>query len=307
MCLQPFAVERPSVIWTAYPVCPRPPEIMSLLSPREWAIIAWLVIFFIWALLKESIRRSTVLLCRSLLEWKILAALGLVVFYAGTVVFLYRVLDLNYSRIWIDAGLWVFYGFFLAGRYVSKREYANVWHDVFRENVTAVVFLELVINTYTFTFAVEMVLVPVIVTISMFGAVAEARDRFKPVDKLTDWALALIGFGILGYATFQAIENPGALKNVDTLSAISLPIVLTVGFAPFIYLLLIFSHYEHIFMRLDMGKPKSSRLKLRAKWELFKSLNLSYSRLNSFVSSQSAALMRVTSIEDVRELVQKQE
>jgi len=279
----------------------------SLLSPREWAIITWLAILFVLALLKKGIRTSFVSLVRSILRWKILAAFGIVVVYAGAVVYLCQSIGLVHNRIWIDACLWLFYGFFVVGKYISKEGYTNLWRDVARENVSAVVVLELIVNTYTFDFTVEMIILPVIVFISVVGAVSGTDNELKPVEKLANWSLTLIGFALLGYAITRAIESPGLLKNIDTLSDVFFPIVLTLGFSPFVYVFFVISNYEQLFIRLDMGASKSKRLKLRAKWELFKSLRLSRSRLSSFMDTGNAALMKVTSIEDVRELLQEYE
>jgi len=262
---------------------------------------------FFWAMLQESIRTSVWSAVKSFFPWKILTPLALVAFYAWAMIYAYLSLGLGYERIWLDASLWVLYGFYLVGRYIIRRSYSHVWREVIRENLRGAAFLELIINTYTFSFLAEFLLIPFITFISMLGALANTDEKYSSVAKLTDSLLAIIGLSVLAYGIVRAVSNPALIRNVEILSAVSLPAALAIGFVPLIYLFLVVSHYEQIFMRFDMGVSKSRSFKRQAKWEIFKSLGFSYAKLKSFVGPKSAALMRVTSLKEVRNLLREDE
>lgn len=276
---------------------------MELLSPREWAILTWGALIFVWAVLNEDIRQSLWSIAASLRHWKISSLMLVVLAYVGGIAYFYDAVGFGYDRLWVDAALWSIYGIYLVGRFITRREYSHVAGDVVRENMRGAAFLELIGNTYTFSYLVELVLVPAIVFVSMLGAVAHSNMKYKRVGRITDWLLAAIGFNIFAFAVGQAIADPETLRNLGVVFAVAFPVVLALGFTPLIYLALVASHYKQIFMRLDMGVSKSPHLKRRAKWEIIKVFGLSYRKLNSFVGPKSAALMRATSLDAVRELL----
>ena len=113
----------------------------------------------------------------------------------------------------------------------------------------------------------------------------------------------LVGLSLGVHAIVMVYANPDEIRNVQTLVEVSLPVVMVLGFSPYVYILLILSHYEQIFIRIELGIEKPSGFKRRAKWEIIKSLRLSHKKLNAFLGPASSALMRTNSLNEVREIL----
>jgi len=275
----------------------------DLLSSREWAILTWGAVLLGWAALHKDIRKSFYPFAKSLLNPKIYSLIFVVFAYVAGSAYLYCKIGFGYHRLWIDASLWSIYGIHLVGRYITKREYSSVASDVVRENARGFAFFELIVNTYTFIFVVELVLIPAITMVAMLRAAADSDAKYEKVGRLMDWLFTLVGFSVLSFAVGQAITEPGTLRNLDVVFAVAFPVVMAIVFIPVIYLALLISCYEQIFIRLNMGTSNPLQFKQRAKWEIFKFFGFSYLNLNSFVGPRSANLMNVTSLEDVKELL----
>lgn len=273
-------------------------DILKLLSSREWAIVTWLVLGLVWAVGQSSIRSSFASVLRAALHWKLLVPAGIVALYVLGIVSVYDALDLSYRRLWLDAALWFAYSIYVGGSAITARGDLDLWSKLVKKNLHGFVYIEILVNTYTFHYFVELTIIGVLVVVSIMNAVAGLEKRYKSVENLTEWLLAVFGFALFSYALVRAVDDPNTFRNVETLSAISLPAVLSVGYVPILYVFAVLSHYEQIFIRLDLGIKKSPTFKRKVKWRLFKALGLQENRLRRFVG-QSTPLMRMTTLDEV--------
>ena len=159
------------------------------------------------------------------------------------------------------------------------------------------------IATYVMPLPAELALVPAVTFLAMLGVVAGMDKNNALVAKLTEFLLGMIGVTVLGFAVFRAIGDYQNLGTVDTLRNLALPALMSIAFAPFVYVLVVIATYELIFIKLTIGGEKDRAVVRYAKRRILSHCGLSLSRLRCVAKRSAREIMQIKSSEDVDRLV----
>lgn len=277
---------------------------MNLFNNREIATAIWLLMAFVFALSKRTIRESMLNVIKAFFQPKILLCVGFMILYTiGMVAVLYAANFWN-ATLLKDTVLWFcFTGMLLAINFVTSKSSENVFWKIIIDNVKVVIIIEFLVNTYTFSLAGELLIIPFLTLIVMLDAVARTDEEYSAVAKLTTGLQITIGLAILLFAVFRAASDYENLGSIDTVRSFLLPPVLSVLFSPFIYLMMLVTNYELLFMRLNLGPEKDRALKRYAKRRIILHCGLSLKQIRRFLSANALDLMRIRSREDVDKMV----
>jgi hypothetical protein len=108
--------------------------------------------------------------------------------------------------------------------------------------------------------------------LARLSVVADKDERSRSVKKLVDGLLALIGLALLAFASRQVYANWGNIDKHAALLQLVLPIWLTIGLLPFIYLLSLFSNYDSAFRHINHA-TRDGKARQRAKLTLVTKLH----------------------------------
>src|SRR2546423_832998 len=81
-------------------------------------------------------------------------------------------------------------------------------------------------------------------------AVAASRPEYKQVKALFNFIVAAIGFWFLGYAVYRIAKSPTDFATLSTAREFTVPLLLTLGLVPFIYVAALVFAYEMMLLRL---------------------------------------------------------
>ena len=123
------------------------------------------------------------------------------------------------------------------------------------KNFKFVVLLEYITGTYTFSFAIEMVLQPFLAFLVIIGTFVDCDsnkniENYKVIKKTCDFLLCLAGVVIFCFSIKELISSINTIVYQDVAFDLVSPIVLSVLFLPVAYLLAVFSKYQLIFVRM---------------------------------------------------------
>lgn len=251
-----------------------------MLDNRETAALIWLGAFATWALWKPRIRKAAVGTLRAALAWKIVLPISTMVVYVAVVVFV-----LHRLGLWDLGDLKGTLFWFLTVALVMLFDVNSVPKDdrYFRkamlDGLKLSVVLEFVVSFYSLNLLLELLLVPVATIPACLLVVAESKDEFKSVRPLLKRMMAVLGFGLLVYAIHHVYTDPRSFAQPATLVEFLLPIVLTILFLPFLYVLAAWASYESLFIRLrflvsDQALRRFIKLRLIRRFGLnFRGLN----------------------------------
>ena len=130
---------------------------------REIATTIWLIIFFIWALSISGVRHSIRDLLRTLFNKKIFIPLMTMLLYIVFMVIVFEKIHFWNISATKDTILWTLGSAF--GMYFSLNKVAqdeNYFNNVILDNLKIVLLLEFVVNLYSFSLPVELIVIPIV-------------------------------------------------------------------------------------------------------------------------------------------------
>lgn len=275
-------------------------------TSREIAVASWtLIVVTVLALRDRSIVRSMAAVVRAAAAPKILAAVVCMLFYVIGVVSLLARVHLWDTPLLKDTVLWfVFVGLALMGRYATSRGEIQLT-DVLRDNIKIVVFLELVLSTYTLPLMVEFVVVPFVTLLVMMSVVAKSDPRYVIVGRMINGLLVVIGIAMLITSMRYALSDPVALSAFRTWRDMLMAPLLSLTLLPFLYVMMLYVAYEQIFTRLRLGPTKEAALQRYAKRRLVRHLRFRLGTVQNFLLANAPGLMSIRTTRDVDNLINR--
>ncbi|KPL78087.1 hypothetical protein ADN00_07890 [Ornatilinea apprima] len=254
----------------------------NILDNREIAIIIWLGVFFVWALSQKKIRKSFVKVFKTFAQKVIFISSILMVLYIGTMIYLLHRINLWNISYLSDTIIWILGVAFVLFVNISHAREDDYFRKAVVDNIKLVVFIEFITDLYVFNLWVELILVPVLALLGALLGAASARPEFKRVESLLAPIVGLIGVGFLAYAIYNMIVDFGAFLSMQNLLTLLMPLILTILFLPFVYVLAVYVVYDSIFMRIKkiVANPKLANY---AKWQTLFAFHLNLKALNKWL------------------------
>jgi len=258
-------------------------EFLKLLSNREISIIVWLLLTFIFLTASSKVNFG-----KFLLVLKALFSKKIISFYIGIGIYLALIVTL-FNRF----GVWEFslykdfiYWFFTTGMVlffnVSDLKTNNDFTKIILTSTSSTIILEFIVGFYNFSLVWELILVPTLTFISILAFVAEIKKEdssYKLVATFLNNFLAIISFGFLIYGMYQLINNHNEFFTLNNFKSFLLPPIFTLLFLPFIYYVVIYVKYEHVFGNLRRYKFISHKRKRKIRLAILRYANINLYRI----------------------------
>jgi len=223
------------------------------LNNREWASLFWLLAFAAWALSRRDVRSSLRQAAGMVPQPKIFGPVLLMVLYTCGLTFVGWRLGLWNPNLIKSTVLWFFIsGLVLLSNAILKAgKERGFFLRAARQTLEATVFVEFLTSLFVLSLPAELILQPVVVFLVLLSAVAAQQEQHRIVKTLADRLLAVIGFGLAGYALFQLGRQWDQVDKGAHLLEFALPVWMTIGALPFIYFVSLYAQYESAFWRTD--------------------------------------------------------
>lgn len=244
---------------------------MTILSTREWAIVIWVSIFFVYVMMHRQIRESFLRVVKIFFGSKLRILWGIILLYVLGITLIFYHLPF-WDNVFIkDIVVWfVFSGLIYCMNAVSKEADEEYIKKVLKDNLKFTIILEFIISTFTFDIWIELIIIPVTTIIVMMNVIAERKKEYNKVHKLLDIVLAVAGFWIL-YETIKiGIHEYKELDALNTFISFLIPIVYLILIIPLEYILELYSKYELLFIRMSFKEEKVKKIQRRHRWYVVK-------------------------------------
>lgn len=279
---------------------------MNTLSSREIATVVWLILFSLWALSKKDIRKASTRLLETLFNKYLLVPIVLMALYTSGVAWILHVVGVWTFDLLKVTILWFFTSALaFALNFTTWDGKKSILSAVFIDNVKGVILLEFLISKYTFPLVVELILIPVAALIVMLSTYAQREDKNSDVAKFMTGLQAFLGFIIISFAVFSAVNDFGNLRSLDTARFILLPPLLSLLLVPFVYFLGIYAAYERLFVNLKIGPKKDSSVKSYARRQLVLNLRFNLRNIRAFLHHYRRELIKVQTKAEVDSLFER--
>jgi hypothetical protein len=255
-------------------------EPLDLLNSREQAALVWIVVsagLAFWEV--PGIGAQLVVLTRSFLAPRLLLGIWIpaTAFAVGVVYLAYR-LGLWHTTSVRETLYWyVGVALVLAGSAAHASDLGKL-RKLFGRVFKVTIAIEFLVNLYVFPLAVELVVIPLAVLFAGVQVVAERDPKLAPARNVATFILIALGVVTVALALTSAARDLDGLLTGEHLEQFVVPLALTVAFAPFVYLIALWSTYEQVFIRLDIYGRDAGDVR-RAKWAMIRVCRLSLRRI----------------------------
>jgi hypothetical protein len=239
------------------------------LTNREWATLFWVVVLAAVILWKPSGRASVASIVTTLLHPKLLVPLGLFALWMTGVVAVGARLGLWEPEMLKDTLLWAFPGIALVFASVKAGSERAFFRRRVREAVGLTVLLEFYLNFATLDLIPEILLQAGLFLAVGVSAFASREEGARQAKQAADVLLGILVLVMLVPPAVQLASEWQTLDAAQTAKDIALPVWMTIGALPFIYVLTVYSAYEQAFMHMSFANdhklpPWRARITLMA-------------------------------------------
>lgn len=274
------------------------------LNNREIATAICLTIIIFLALSISGIRLSIHDLLKAFFKKKTIIPLITMLLYIVGMVIIFEKIGFWDESATKDTILWTLGSAFTAYFNLNKvAEGDNYFKKAILDNLKFVIFLEFVLNLYSFNLPVELTIMPIVSFTIILNAFAELKPEYERVSKLLNFILGVFCLCLIVFTFREVIldfENFASLKN---LRDFFLPILFSIVFLPFIYIMALFLRYEMFFIRIDFANKNPEVVKY-AKRKVIPACHISLSKLNTV--SKKAGYPKVNDNKDILEWFKKE-
>jgi hypothetical protein len=269
-------------------------------NDRQLAVLIWLGVAAVLMLLNHDLRRSLHSVIRSLLAGKVTIVFVMMTLWVAGELLLARRLS------WWDTGMTTSTAFWFVGSgfvlFINTPKAAEEEHFFRRSFLTAIklsVFLGVFMNLFVLNLPAELVLQLVLFFLFAMSAVASHKDEFKQVKTLVDALIGIALAGLVIYEVATVASDWSTISHSGLVWQFFLPVWLTLGLLPFIFLAGVYSEYELAFLRTEWttGRRWGRRL------ALVTSFGLQSHRLHSFIGTSAHQLSDASSFADARRAI----
>jgi len=218
-------------------------RLLEVFNNRELATILWAIVFLIWAAIKPNILHSIGNLFNAVMRMWIIFLI--MIAYVVLSVLVLRELSL-WDMSLLKVTIFWFFGWAIVVLMNSNK--VGVEKNYLKNTLTGMVGLTVLVSFiadfYTFPFFIEIFLVPFAVFITMLATYSGMKDTYRSIHMFLSWIMITFGILILGINLYRAISNFKDFATIGTLQEFLLPILLSIMFLPFIYLLVVCMKYQ---------------------------------------------------------------
>ena len=226
-----------------------------MLNNRELAGLIWVSAFFLWAFSKKSVREGSVGVVRAFLKPQILLPVAAMLVWVGLELWVGVRLALWSPALAKGTILWTLGSaavlLFNCARLNSDGDDLHFLRRTILATVCVAAFAEFFVNLYVMSLPGELVFQLVVAVPSLVVAVAGQKPEYKSAKVFCEWVLAAIGLAVFAYSAQQIYLGWCQLEARELVLDFALPVWLTVGLVPFLYLFSIYVAYDAVFRRIS--------------------------------------------------------
>ena len=260
---------------------------MDIFSTRELATAFWTGIILVAVgmaiVTNKKARKSFIEVLKCFFGRKIRMLWEIYFLYIGIITFLFSRLPIWESIYLKDIIIWtLFSGLTICINAVAGEADEKYILKVLKDNIRFTMVTELLLSTFTFSFWVELIIIPITTVIVLFDTVAEHKSDAIAVHKLLQDVMAFAGLCVILQTVRVGILEYRELNVTNTLVSFFIPIVYLLLVTPLEYAFELYSKYEMLFIQMHFKEPSDKMVQRKRHLKVIKVCGLSVKRIMLF-------------------------
>lgn len=157
-----------------------------------------------------------------------------------------------------DTILWIIsVGTLFVYRAISLKNTLDFFSS-FKQIFKWTLLLEFIASFYSFSYWIELIIVLSLTICAILLSVSERDEKNKDVTGCLNTILVIVGIILFSYSLFLSVENSDNFFSLGSLKSFLLPLILTIFYVPFFYLLALYVSYEQLFANISAAFSEDS-------------------------------------------------
>lgn len=260
---------------------------MDIFSTRELATAFWvgaiLIAVGMAIVTNKKIRQGFIGVLKCFFNRKLRKLWGIYFLYIGIITLMFSRSPIWKSIYLKDIILWtLFSGLTICMNAVAGEADEKYISKVLKDNIRFTVVTEFLLSTFTFSFWVELIIIPITTVIVLFDTVAEHKSDAIAVHKLLQDMMAFAGLCVILQTVRVGILEYRELNVINTFVSFFIPIVYLLLVTPLEYAFELYSKYEMLFIQMHFKEPSDKMVRRKRHLKVIKVCGLSVKRIMLF-------------------------
>ena len=260
---------------------------MDIFSTRELATAFWvgaiLIAVGMAIVTNKKIRQGFIGVLKCFFNRKLRKLWEIYFLYIGIITLMFSRLPIWKNTYLKDIILWtLFSGLTICMNAVAGEADEKYISKVLKDNIRFTVVTEFLLSTFTFSFWVELIIIPITTVIVLFDTVAEHKSDAIAVHKLLQDVMAFAGLCVILQTVRVGILEYRELNVINTLVSFFIPIVYLLLVTPLEYAFELYSKYEMLFIQMHFKEPSDKMVQRKRHLKVIKACGLSVRKIILF-------------------------
>lgn len=260
---------------------------MDIFSTRELATAFWvgaiLIAVGMAIVTNKKIRQGFIGVLKCFFNRKLRKLWEIYFLYIGIITLMFSRFPIWKNIYLKDIILWtLFSGLTICMNAVAGEADEKYISKVLKDNIRFTVVTEFLLSTFTFSFWVELIIIPITTVIVLFDTVAEHKSDAIAVHKLLQGVMAFAGLCVILQTVRVGILEYRELNVINTLVSFFIPIVYLLLVTPLEYAFELYSKYEMLFIQMHFKEPRDKKVKRKRHLKVIKACGLSVRKIILF-------------------------
>ena len=260
---------------------------MDIFSTRELATAFWvgaiLIAVGMAIVTNKKIRQGFIGVLKCFFNRKLRKLWEIYLLYIGIITLMFSRFPIWKNIYLKDIILWtLFSGLTICMNAVAGEADEKYISKVLKDNIRFTVVTEFLLSTFTFSFWVELIIIPITTVIVLFDTVAEHKSDAIAVHKLLQDVMAFAGLCVILQTVRVGILEYRELNVINTLVSFFIPIVYLLLVTPLDYAFELYSKYEMLFIQMHFKEPSDKMVRRKRHLKVIKVCGLSVKRIMLF-------------------------
>lgn len=260
---------------------------MDIFSTRELATAFWvgaiLIAVGMAIVTNKKIRQGFIGVLKCFFNRKLRKLWEIYFLYIGIITLMFSRFPIWKNIYLKDIILWtLFSGLTICMNAVAGEADEKYISKVLKDNIRFTVVTEFLLSTFTFSFWVELIIIPITTVIVLFDTVAEHKSDAIAVHKLLQDVMAFAGLCVILQTVRVGILEYRELNVINTLVSFFIPIIYLLLVTPLEYAFELYSKYEMLFIQMHFKEPRDKKVKRKRHLKVIKACGLSVRKIILF-------------------------
>jgi len=218
---------------------------LDILNTREWALVSWFALLLIGLFCNTKTRQYLKEFSKVSVPGKVQVLIAVMMCYIVAEVVVLRLLHLWDTSQLKNTIVWVITVAFLSLINIKKaRQDKKYYKETIKDLFTFAAIIEFLGGVHTLNYGIELFLAGIGGILPLCIYFAGKEPKYKDAELLLNKIFRTLGIIVFVSSVVGIINDFAAFRTVATLFDFFIPVLLSMLFLPFIYLLVLFMDYE---------------------------------------------------------------